>query len=59
MRPRLELTTFSQPVDGRTDVVDALTKTGVPKSSIGQAYKAAGKLTWINLPGRWAVDLFR
>jgi hypothetical protein len=33
MRPRFELTTFSQPVEGRTDVVDALTKTGVPKAA--------------------------
>jgi len=56
--PRFELTTFSQPVDGRTDVVDALTKTGVPKSSVGRAYIAAGELTRINLPDRGRLICF-
>jgi len=56
--PRFELTTFSQPVDGRTDVVDALTKTGVPKSSVGRAYTAAGELTWINLRDRRRLICF-
>ena len=58
MLPRFELTTFSQPVDGRSDVVDALTKTGVPKGSIGRAYTAARELTRRNVPGRGDLICF-
>jgi hypothetical protein len=58
MLPRFELTTFSQPVDGRSDVVDALTKTGVPKGSVGRAYTATQELTWRNVPGRGHLICF-
>ena len=58
MLPHFELTTFSPPLDGRQDVVDALTKTGVPKSSVGRAYRAAAELTSINVPGRGRLICF-
>ncbi len=58
MLPHFELTTFSQPVDGRADVVDALTKTGVPKSSVGRAYTAAKDLTLRNVAGRGRLICF-
>jgi hypothetical protein len=56
--PRFELTTFKEPVVGRPDVVEALTKTGVPKGSVGRAYRAASELTWINVPGRGRLICF-